>query len=498
VICHSNHNILAKLPLAIIITVCLNNTFAQTTNRKNVPIKDQEKYIHSGLSLSNTNQNYSYQPKLGATANDLMPKPTNGPVYKLGATPEENQKANDKFIRQQIAEQEKKYNEAAKTLREYQVVINTLNETSAAQNNISANTNYKSPEFLAKTKSYTDALNDLSDMLSDKKKLSIANAYYSIENAYGGTYLNKKEYNNVINESAAFIKKWLIQNGLNPSDNSALHLGIQKFMGETLTVTSTSPEGQILQKTTHAPFSYDFDDYKGEKDFRNYFSTKCLATGSGQCNSLPTVYLSIAEALGAKAYLSFAPHHSLIKYPADKGIIHNYEPTSNWKITDDKYMEMLFISDAAYQSGIYLDTMNNKQIVANCLVDLAWGYMQKYGPADGKFVGECLKTATIYFPKKNNIYSYFVYGDFLARKLDLVLRKYKITDLKDINKIPEASVLYEALLQNEKVIKSLGYQDQPKELYDQLMQNQEFNGQKQQSSGFNKKEKRSLFTTTLK
>lgn len=156
-------------------------------------------------------------------------------------------------------------------------------------------------------------------------------------------------------------------------------------------------------------------------------------------------------------------------------------------------MDHLFISPEAARKGIYMDTLNNKQIVANCMIDLAFGYMQKYGAADGKFVLDCLESALPYFPKDNNISAYFVYSSLLARKLDSILKKNKITDLKDISKIPDAEQLYNELQRNEVVIKKMGYQDQPEELYQQMMKQQEFKGRKQQREGYNGKEKRSLF-----
>ncbi|HYG53353.1 MAG TPA: hypothetical protein VD905_20790 [Flavobacteriales bacterium] len=413
----------------------------------------------------------------------------NGPSYKMGASIEDRMKANFDYIQKQDKQQQIRYEELAKALNE-------LKQESVTPNKPTNINPYTSPEFLSATKSYTTALQNLKDMLAGKQKTSVADAYFTIENAYGETYLSKKEFGGVIKESADFIKKWMVQNGLNPASNASVHLAIQRFMGDTLTITSKSVEGKTITKK-HFPYTYDFDDFKGERDFRNYFSTKCLATGSGQCNSMPVVYLALAEALGVKAYLTFAPYHSFVKYPAD-GMIHSYEPTSNWSITDEWYMEHMFISDIAVQKGTYLDTLNSKQIVADCVIDLAWGYMQKFGPADGKFVKECLNTALPYFPKENNIYAYFVFSDYMLRKLEVLMRKHKITRFEDVKKIPEGKKLYDAMLQNEQTITELGWQDQPKELYDRIMEEQEFKGRRQACTGFDTKQKRSLFSTTIK
>lgn len=371
-------------------------------------------------------------------------------------------------------------------------VLSLLNEVHLEEKNRRFDAKYfKTPEFLAKTKSYRDALLCLKDMLAGKSKLSIANAYFVMENAYGDSYLTKKEYDKLLNEGTDFMQKWLTQNGYSANDNEAKNMVIQKFLNDTLTITINSPDKiSPPQKVTHCPFFYDYEDFEGEKDHRNYFTTKCLATGSGQCNSLPAVYNIYAEKLNAKSYLTFAPLHSFNKYPDNNGKIKSYEPTSGWHISDQWYADDMFISPKAKASEIYLDTLNRRQMVASCAIDLAVGYLKKYGAADGEFVKQCLAVAAPSFPKKNNIHMYFVYSSLLARQLERKLYENKITDLKNIGKYPDAMQLYIALQKNEEIIKELGYQDMPEELYEEMMQQQEFKGKKQQLSG---KEKRTLY-----
>src|SRR5690606_10776946 len=103
-------------------------------------------------------------------------------------------------------------------------------------------------------------------------------------------------------------------------DAEALHMGIQKFMGDTLYIHSNG------KRKGHLPYYYDFIDPIG-KDRRNYFVTKTLATGSGQCHTLPVVYLLLAEALGVEAYMAYNPQHSFIRFRNNGGSVINYETT---------------------------------------------------------------------------------------------------------------------------------------------------------------------------
>ncbi len=486
------------------------NIFAQQPQPPKPPTFEPIKTGHYYTTVPNHQDNTYQKPQktvpLGATAQDIINKTHGqGPIYTPNMTPQQRQQANMRYIQQQMANDPayqlpNKSNTFSQNFNrsQQQKVAEILNEIHPTTNNNRNNAGYyKSPQFKQLTKPYTEALQQLKQQLTNNN-ISVRNAYYTIENAYGNPYLNKNEFNDLIKQSVEFIKIWLTQNGYSLKDNEALHYGIQKFIGEKLTITIDNPDMvSTPKKTTHLPFFYDYEDFKGEKDFRNYFLTKSLATGSGQCNSLPALYLSLAEGLGAKTYLSFAPQHSFIKYPDNQGNIHSYEPTSNWKISDKWYQDNMFISPKAKANGIYLDTLNSQQVVANSMLDLAFGYMTKYGAADETFIKDCINSSMQYFPKKNNIYAYFVYSSLLARQLEQTLYENNITDLKDVNKVPRAELLYNALLKNEETIKRLGYQDMPEELYQELMQQHEFKGKKQQEQQISGKQKRNLFITTF-
>ncbi len=433
---------------------------------------------------------------MGATAQDIIEhqyqnveRQSGTYVYRPYLTAEQNRQRQQRYIQEQIQSN----NSSTQNRSKSDETLDILNKIYEAENSRQVRFDYSvSPEFTDKTKPYTDALQHLKEQLSGKRKLSLSNAFFEVENAYGNPYLSKKEYDRQFKESADFIKKWMAQNGYNSKDNTALHLAIQKFMSDTLVIRENvkNDTRMPVQKITHYPFFYDYDDYTYEKDFRNQFVTKTIATGSGQCHSLPALYNALAQQLGAKSYISFAPNHEFVKYPDNTGKIHNYEPTSNWKISDKWYQDYLFIGAEAKRNGIYLDTLNYKQVVANCAVDLAISYMEKYGIADARFVDECLETAIPHFPNGNNIYIHLVISSKLARMLDRELRKSDITDLNDIKKSPSAHKLYNALQQNEECIRQLGYQEIPDQLYDQLMKQHEFKGRTQILDG---KQERDLF-----
>jgi hypothetical protein len=319
---------------------------------------------------------------------------------------------------------------------------------------------------------YQNAFDKINNMLSGKAPLSMKDAYYYAETAYGGSYISKTDYDNTINESADFIKKWLQQNNI-PLTQSNLQLAIQDFMSDTLALKIYLPDNKEKYKIkTHAPFKYDYDDYQGKQDYRNYFVTKCFATGTGQCSSMPSAHLIISEKLGVSSYLTFAPFHSFIKFKDAKGNIANYEPTSNWSLPDKWYQEHLFISPEAKKSGVYLDTLNKKQVVANCLVDMVVSYLSKTSNPDTAFTNQCLSKARKYFPKNNNIYIHLAKSQILNYQLYHSMEQHNIKDVSQIPANSDTNKIYQRLLKNEQLITTLGYQDLPKDMYDQLIEQQ--------------------------
>lgn len=453
------------------------------------PVYQPNGYYYSNKSNGSENMQQMQYP-IGATAQDIISMQNSSAMQRMGYKPPPTQAEIQRDALQKAFE----YNKSVKEKREEELE-EILNEARKEEMRVNYKRYYfQSPEFIAETKPFTDAFNNVKSMLNGKTKLSVRTAFYSVEAAYGKSYLTRSEYDKIITESAAFVKTWLIQNKYDISKNENLHLGIQRFMKDTLTINiPSSLDSKIpLRQKTHLPFRYDYDDYKGEQDHRNYFMTKTLATGYGQCDGLPDVYIAIAEALGATVYMTFAPFHEFVKYPIN-GTIHNYEPTSHWSISDKWYKDNMFINTRAVETGIYLDTLNRKMIVANSLLDMAFAYMTKYGTGDGKFIDDCINTAMEFFPRKNNITAYMLKSSILARKLNRLLQAYGIRNLNEIDKVPGAKALYDELRKNEEIISSLGYQEMPENLYEELMKQQEFKGQVQHENNINGKQKRSLF-----
>ena len=440
------------------------------------------------IQASRTPYVSAYQPLYGGVNNAYQQQyHIPAPEVKIGAS------ANEVTSRQQ---QQAIYTTVAQKQQELTQLMREL-QHDERQN--TANHVYQPLPNHERTKDFPKALQQLKDMLSGQKPLSVADAYFAVENAYGNPYFTKQQYDSTINQSVSFIKTWMLQNGLDMKDNYMVHHAIKKFMSEELMVTEVNRNkelGATTKSIIHKPFHYDYDDYTGEKDMRNMFVTKCLATGFGQCASMPGVYLVLAEKLGVKAYLTIAPQHSFIKHLDNSGYIVNYEPTSNWEISDKWYKDNMFISAEAVRSGIYLDTLNSKQVVANCIFDLAVQYMRVDLTGREDFILNCIDAGIPYFPKNNNLQSLFIYSTHLKTMLRELMRKHNITNIENIAKVPEVQAYYREYLGNETYITKLGYQEMPAGLYEEMLNQHEFKGKVQGHLKISGKEKRNLFVKT--
>jgi hypothetical protein len=216
------------------------------------------------------------------------------------------------------------------------------------------------------------------------------------------------------------------------------------FTVMTDSVAVALPNGK---KAYHVPFAYDFEDYFGEKDWTKMFVTKLLATGKGNCHSLPYLYKILCKELGVTANLALAPNHMYVKHRSEKTGWYNTELTSATFPIDAWLMATGYIHLSAIQNGIYLKALTEEESIALCLLDLAEGYRRRTNGSDPSFVLKCCDTALLYFPLCVNA---------LLLKAEVLKAMFEKTSNQNL--LDEAQALY---LQAH----DLGYRQMPKTMY---------------------------------
>lgn len=213
----------------------------------------------------------------------------------------------------------------------------------------------------------------------------------------------------------------------------------------------------------HKPFTYNFNDTGGEQDFTNQVVSKVMRTHAGQCRSLPMYYKVLAEALGAKAYIAYAPAHVFIRYRNEDNMYPeewvNVELTTHQITPESFYKEHYEISDKAVANKVYLHPLTDQETVAGQLADLAFGYVKKFGLYDD-FTRRCTEKSLEYYPHHPNAII------ILGKSIEAVLAEH----LKHNGYIEDeyARRFDERLLSLYERLKSLGGEVMSEGLYEKL------------------------------
>jgi hypothetical protein len=368
-------------------------------------------------------------------------------------------------------------------------VDNLLQEAYVLNHKIQETHYYNSPQYIQDVPNYTNAITLIKEMLEDKRALSIKDVYYNAEAAYGNLHLSNPEYENLIRSNADFIKTWLVQSKYDVNDPEALHYGIQKFMSDTLYIFKKG------KRSGHMPYFYDYIDVNASKDRRNYFVTKTLATGTGQCHTFPVAYLILAEALGVDAFLAYNPRHSFIRYKNNQGAIINYETTVDRFLADAFYLQTLPVMATAKRNKLYITSLTKKQVIASVLYDLGVNFLEEHWIGDKKLITECLALARPHFPGQQYINNSecHLQKRLYAYDLNQMVKTRQIKNVSEIEKHPDIVAAYDNYMAYMQRITTLGIQDFPKDEELRMMEYADEKGRLQQAKGINSKQKRTLF-----
>jgi hypothetical protein len=103
--------------------------------------------------------------------------------------------------------------------------------------------------------------------------------------------------------------------------------------------------------------------------------------------------------MGASCWLSLAPNHMYIQNRCKKIGWYNTELTSGSFPIDGWIMASGYLPLKGVQSGIYMDTLSNREAIALCILDLAKGYEHKTHNYYNGFILRCCDSSLQYFPQ---------------------------------------------------------------------------------------------------
>lgn len=315
------------------------------------------------------------------------------------------------------------------------------------------------PSFshIESTVHYRNALAEFEKMLTGKRPESVRDAIYLAENAYHENTIPSNIFEQYLNQSIGIIRKAMKQENYPLNDEAAKKMVLHQFL--TGVIEITNEHCQVVQRTQ--PISYGFDDPLGLEHPRNMFVSKLIDTRKGQCNSMPLLYLMLAEALDIDAWLSFAPNHSFIKLQDSKGKWHNLEMTNGQYATDDFMMLSGLISSEAVYNGIYLDTLSKKELITHCLANMIGTYTKKYGY--DAFVLEASNLILAHAPKSVTALMYK--ANYQAYWLGFVGHHLRLPDLEAVKQHEFANSIMIERDKTADTIDKLGYTRMSMEQY---------------------------------
>ncbi|MDC8099140.1 hypothetical protein [Chryseobacterium rhizosphaerae] len=337
---------------------------------------------------------------------------------------------------------------------------------------------YNLPSLSGKagTQAYYDAFSKLSGM--DSENYSLVDVNFTVENAFYDNKRDLKGFKSGIQKTAKQLLQKMQERKQDTESNVSKNLMLFEYFSKDMN----------LGGTTHKAFEYDFKDYMGEKDYSKMFVSKLLKTGSGQCHSMPLLYLIIAEAMGAEAHLSLAPNHSYVRFMDDERQYRNVELTNGMFSTDTSLLESGYIKSEALQNKIYMENLTKKELLGMAYFDLARGYAKKFGYDE--FVDKTIEKALELYP--NGLAPNMERANVSQARFANVMKKLGINpenrqDLQRIGYFPKAVEQLNDVNQQFNKIDELGYTEMPASAYESWLASLKTEKNKQESEALAQK-----------
>jgi len=366
-----------------------------------------------------------------------------------------------------MAEVELYQAQQARKLRNQQL----LDEAKAEYAKLNINYQFKGPNYAGRER--FEASFDEMERMVQSGNFNLARAVFLSESAVDPS-LTWQSFNGTIQNMVKHIQYKLEVDGVPADDLLAKQMLLVNFFTDTLTVRHPERPTPV----TSYPMLYDFEDYSGEKDISKLFVSKLMSQGSGQCHSLPLLYLILAKELGIQANLALSPNHSYIKFQDKTGYWHNLELTSHALVSDQFIQNSGYISAEALRNNLFMQPLTEEEVIGNCISDLAMYYGQAFGPEE--FVK---KAATLSLAlNKRSITPHLILNNYYIMNTEYVIAQFKRLGLTPNHFIndPKSQQLVAQVEGFQNYIQNVGYRDMPPEQYEAWLRSVDAAQNKQQ------------------
>jgi len=161
---------------------------------------------------------------------------------------------------------------------------------------------YSSINAQNKERIYENTFNLVDSMLTGTKPINFQQAVYLTENAYFDNQLDKAAFDDAVSFNTSICRGIIASGNIQypEKDKERATAQCAVFVYMTDSIPITTERGVV----THEPFTYNFDDFAGKKDWSNMFVSTLMQTHKGNCHSMPYLYKMIMGQLGHPVSLS--------------------------------------------------------------------------------------------------------------------------------------------------------------------------------------------------
>ena len=388
----------------------------------------------------------------------FTPNPNNNLTPNLKNQPAQNQ----------LNQYQKDFQKQQNQRQELEAIYREISQPSKPTTTATVNYDLPSCASVQGASAYRYAFTEISKMAEGQKTFTLKEANFLVENAFYENQAQFEQFNKTIQQIGQFLTWKIEELNYDKNSNLAKNLILYRFFSDTLEIKS--------KNLKHLPFKYDFDDYMANEDWTKMFVEKALATNSGQCHSLPLLYLILAEEIGAKAQLAYSPSHSNVKFQDDNDKWHNIELTNGMMSTDAFVLQSGYIKAEALQNKIYMQPLNQNELLSHVLFDLAKGYAVKY--CYDSFVETIIEKALEL--DSNNINAHMVKSDYATMRFMYIQKQLNISP-DNINQYPKAKKLLDDMYAQYAIVDNLGFEEMPAAAYEKWLGSLQEAKQKQES-----------------
>ncbi len=304
---------------------------------------------------------------------------------------------------------------------------------------------------------YYAVFDQIGEMVEGEKPLNLKEAIFITEDAYNNGRIPKDWFDKHIAQGVSLIKDALRAEGYSLDDDMAKKMMLHRFMSDTIILYDK--DDNICDYSL--PKTYDFHDIFGAEDWTKMFVSKLLVSNTGQCHSLPLLYLILAEELGIEAHLAISPQHSYVMVQDDQKNWFNLELT-NGKYSSDAWVTGSgYVKAEALANGIYMRPLSKRETIANCFNDLAGGYIHKFGFDD--FMLKCADKVLQHDEK--NVSAWMLKANYYTILFQYIADQKGKPPLDQLLRDPKAAEVFKKRNEVYQTIDNLGHEVMPPEVY---------------------------------